>query len=88
MKKLLMAFTVFCFLGYLALNGLWLFFKNYDYNKGSDIQKGEPIAVKVNTSDEWITGVFWHKQTQKKLIVTDKDGKKISYPMEKVQGIK
>jgi hypothetical protein len=46
------------------------------------------MSVKVNTSDEWITGVFWHKQTQKKLIVTDKDGKKITYPMEKVQDVK
>ncbi len=87
MKKLLIAFTVFCFLVYLAWYGLFFVLPNYK-PKGRPIQKGTPIAVKVNTSDEWITEVFWHKQTQKKLIVTDKDGIKISYPMEKVQGIK
>tara|TARA_B100001029_G_C14719639_1_gene264417 strand:+ start:71 stop:430 length:360 start_codon:yes stop_codon:yes gene_type:complete len=87
MKKLLIALMACCFLVFLVGYFLFVTWPNYK-PKGIPIPKGTPTSVKVNTSDEWITGVFWHKQTQKKLIVTDKDGKKISYPMEKVQGVK
>lgn len=75
-----------CFLVFLV--GYVLFVALPNYKPSIPIPKGTPMSVKVNTSDEWITGVFWHKETHKKLIVTDKDGKKITYPMEKVQGFK